>query len=150
MFPFDFLQHREHIEKIVDVALDASDPAKALLRHWQNAMLDSVERCYVVGAGKASLEMALAFREHYPGTIMGGAVAVVPERLDRLPDRPREFDLYPASHPLPDESNRIAASVIADVVRQAGAGDTVICLLSGGGSAHLSLPVSPLSLDDLR
>jgi glycerate 2-kinase len=148
---FDFTNHREYIETIVNAALEASDPAKALLRHWQEAPLDTLERCYIVGAGKASLEMALAFREHYRGRIiMGGAVAVVPERLARLSEMPLEFQLYPAAHPLPDERNLIAASAIRDAVQQAGPSDTVICLLSGGGSAHLSLPVPSLSLDDLR
>jgi hydroxypyruvate reductase len=58
--------------------------------------------------------------------------------------------LYPAAHPLPNERNLFGASAIASAVEEAAVFDLVVCLISGGGSAHLTLPVEGLSLDDLR
>ncbi len=94
--------------------------------------------------------MALKLDELCGHDLKGGAVAVVPERLGRLADRPFPFEAFPTSHPLPDERNVRAAQAIADVARRAGEGDTLIALISGGGSAMLTLPVEGLTLDDLR
>jgi hydroxypyruvate reductase len=150
MMSIDFAQHPEHVNRIVNAALEAAHPGSALSRHWHDARMELIESCYLVGAGKASLEMTLRFQELYDGRIKGGAVAVVPERLQSQLERPDSFELFPAAHPLPDERNLTAASAIARVATQAGKGDIVVCLLSGGGSAHLSLPTADLTLEDLR
>lgn len=144
-----FADHVDHINAVIDAAMEAADPARALASKWPNA-LSKTERCYVAGTGKASLEMALQLEKLLGERLLGGAVAVVPERLARLDTPPQRFTAYPAAHPLPDERNVHAARQIAKVASQAKEGDTLIALISGGGSAHLTLPVDDLWLDDLR
>jgi glycerate 2-kinase len=144
-----FADHVDHINALIDAAMEAADPARALASKWPNA-LGKTERCYVAGTGKASLEMALELEKLLGERLLGGAVAVVPERLARLDTPPERFAAYPAAHPLPDERNVHAARQIAKVASQAKEGDTLIALISGGGSAHLTLPVDDLRLDDLR
>ena len=53
-----------------------------------------------------------------------------------------------ASHPVPDAAGREAAGRILELARGLTAGDLLICLISGGGSALLALPPPGVSLDD--
>ncbi len=148
--PVQFEDFPNHIEALIKATLEAADPARALETNWPYALSKTTGPCYVVGAGKAALEMALKFDELFEGNLAGGAIAVVPERLENLKRRPSRFKLYPAAHPLPDENNVRAARAIAEVAALASQGDTLITLLSGGGSAHITLPAEGLTLDDLR
>lgn len=145
-----FDDHPSHIESVMQATLAAADPARAINANWPYALSQTTGPCYLMGAGKAALEMAVKFSELFEGNLAGGAVAVVPERLENLKIRPKGFDIYPAAHPLPDERNLKAARAIAEVAALASRGDTLICLFSGGGSAHLTLPAEGLTLDDLR
>jgi hydroxypyruvate reductase len=143
-----FEDHREHIHSLIAATLHGADPAHALETHWPTIM-STYDSFYVVGAGKASLGMAIKLEELAGDRLKGGAVAVVPERLARLKTKPTHFQLYPAQHPVPDSRNFEAARAIADVARFATEDDTLIALISGGGSAHLMLPVSGLTPKDL-
>lgn len=144
-----FEDHIEHVNQLVQAAMEAADPARALASNWPRA-LEEAENCYVVGAGKASLEMALQLEKLCGDRLVGGAVAVVPERLARLDQPPQRFKAYPANHPLPDERNEAAAREIARIAYRVGKDDTLIALISGGGSSHLTLPAGDLRLEDLR
>ncbi len=145
-----FADHPQHVRRFVDAALQAADPARALAAHWPPGLAADGGPLYLVGAGKASLEMAARFVELCGGGLADGAVAVVPERLERLERAPGRFRAYPAAHPLPDERNVRAALAIADVARGASRGGALVALISGGGSAHLTLPADGLSLADLQ
>src|SRR5690349_19199007 len=105
MPPLEFPDHVQHVKSVVKATLEAADPVHALTSNWPYALTQTTGPCYVVGAGKAALEMATTFSELFEGNLAGGAVAVVPERLENLKDRPKGFDIYPAAHPLPDETN---------------------------------------------
>src|SRR5688572_1503258 len=148
MPPVQFADHVEHVKNLVKGTLEAADPARALGTNWPYALTQTTGPCYVVGAGKAALEMAVKFEQLFEGNLAGGVVAVVPERLENLIEKPRRFDVVPAAHPLPDERNEKAARRIAEVAALASRGDTLICLFSGGGSAHLTLPAEGLTISD--
>jgi hydroxypyruvate reductase len=141
-------EYRQHIDDLVKAATVAADPAHALSTHWPIVM-DEVDAFYVVGVGKASLEMSLQLEKMVGNRLKGGAVAVVPQRLARLEQQPRTFQFYPASHPIPDHSNLKATRAIANIAKQVSEGDTLIALISGGGSAHLVLPAGDLTFDDV-
>jgi hydroxypyruvate reductase len=150
-----FRDHRAHLDSLIAAALRAADPGARLQAHLPLIahQVEQARRCWVVGAGKASLEMALKLHEWLGARIAGGAVAVVPERLplvDAPTRRALPFQLYPAAHPLPDERNLRAAESVAEVAAQARAGDLVLGLISGGGSAQLTLPAAGLTLADLQ
>jgi hydroxypyruvate reductase len=63
-------------------------------------------------------------------------------------DRPGRIEVVEASHPVPDDAGRQAAARMAPLLRGLGPDDLVIALISGGGSALLSLPAPGLSLAD--
>ncbi len=63
------------------------------------------------------------------------------------PARVRRIRLQQARHPLPDARGVEAAQQIAEIARQAGERDLVICVIPGGASALLPAPVAGLTLE---
>jgi glycerate 2-kinase len=103
-------------------------------------------RTIVLGAGKGSARMAAAFEEAWSragGTCEG---LVVTRYGQGAPTR--QIEIVEASHPVPDEAGLKAAGRILALAREAGPDDLVVCLMSGGASALLSLPAEGLTLAD--
>ncbi|MCG8472376.1 MAG: glycerate kinase [Desulfobacterales bacterium] len=101
---------------------------------------------YVIGAGKASARMALALEEILGERITGGVVSVKYGHTEPL----SHIRLIEAGHPVPDAMSRKAAEEIFSLCRQLTEKDLVISLISGGGSALLSLPVKEIEDEDKR
>ncbi len=155
---------RESALAIFHAALDAADPRAAIqhvvrldgnsLRVQARAYdLSRVGKIFVVGFGKASAAMAQAIEEICGDKIESGCVIAKYRHLNaqRRSKTPRtRIELLEAGHPLPDENSLSGAKKILDVLRFARDDDLVLCLISGGGSALLELPVEGVSLDDLR
>lgn len=137
----------------VRTILDAADPARALDRAWAPA-LDSADRVVLIATGKASAPMTESALHRVGPRVVAGAVSCVPQHEDRLASRIHRHALpirvLPADHPLPTARNLAAAEAIAQTASAAGEQDTVLALISGGASAHLTSPREPLTLDDLR
>jgi hydroxypyruvate reductase len=133
------------LRALFDAALAAADPARAMPAHMPAPVPG---RTVVVGAGKASAAMARAFEKAWlakgqSGPLEGLVVtrhghAVACERIR----------VVEASHPVPDRAGEQAARDILDLARGLGAGDQLVCLISGGGSALLALPAPGLTLAD--
>ena len=107
-------------------------------------------RTVVLGAGKAGGAMAAAVDALWPqGAPLSGLVVT---RYDHVPPaykaRPGRIEVVEARHPVPDEAGARAAQRIAELARGLSADDLVLCLISGGGSALLSMPAPGLSLAD--
>jgi glycerate 2-kinase len=103
--------------------------------------LDRVRRLFIVGAGKASGRMAEAVADTL-GDPHAQSLVVVKEN----PGCNWRVRWVEAGHPIPDERGRAAAEEILRLVESAGVDDLVICVISGGGSALLPLPVPGVSL----
>ncbi len=135
-----------------------TDPASLLHELWQSALAaadphdpvlaavpDKPEgRIVAVGAGKASARMAEALESAW-GPIDG--LVVAPYGYVRPL---RGIEVVEAAHPVPDEAGEAAADRILAVADGLGAGDTLACLISGGGSALLAAPAGDLSGADKR
>jgi len=104
--------------------------------------LDRYERIFVVGAGKAGGTMARAAEKVLGKRIFAGCVAV----KDGDTARCRRIELRPCGHPVPDVRGVEAARRIAELCAQAGPGDLVIFLASGGASALTPYPAPPITL----
>lgn len=100
-------------------------------------------RLIVIGAGKASAAMARAVEANWPGELSG----VVVTRYGYEEPCAR-IDILSAAHPVPDAAGHTAAQRILDAVSHLSEEDVVLCLISGGGSALLPLPVTGLSLEE--
>jgi hydroxypyruvate reductase len=107
----------------------------------------------VLGAGKAAAAMAQAVEAHWPVDVpLSGLVVTryhhTPVRPTELDGKPSRIEIVEASHPVPDAAGLQAAQRILDLTKGLSADDVVLCLISGGGSALLSLPVEGLDFAD--
>ncbi|MFP5391412.1 MAG: glycerate kinase [Gammaproteobacteria bacterium] len=131
---------RDLLRAMFDAAVAAAQPARCLPPHLPAPPRG---RTFVVGAGKASAEMARVLEQHWAGPLTGLVVtrygyAVPCERIE----------IVEAAHPVPDAAGLKAARRMLDLVANLTADDLVICLISGGGSALLPLPAEGLDLAD--
>jgi hydroxypyruvate reductase len=133
---------RRQALSIFRAALAAADPVDAVVRHLRGRDLTRFRHIYVIGAGKAGASMAQAAERVLGRRITAGLVNVKYGNTARL----RRIELNPCGHPLPDEAGVAGAARIADLATEAGDGDLVLCLISGGGSALLPLPAAPITL----
>jgi hydroxypyruvate reductase len=127
---------------LFDAALGAADPAKAVPRHLPTVPKGG-GRTVVVGAGKAAAAMAKALEERWGSPLSGLVVTRYDHGL-----RCQRIEVVEAAHPVPDAAGRQAAARILDLVQGLSAEDLVICLISGGGSALMALPVDGVTLED--
>lgn len=107
-------------------------------------------RTVVLGAGKAGGAMAQAVEALWPADApLSGLVVTryhhTPPRPDGLPQR---IEVVEASHPVPDAAGLEAAQRILALAQGLTADDLVLCLISGGGSALLTLPAEGLTLEE--
>jgi glycerate 2-kinase len=131
---------RALLQRMFEAAIAAAQPALCVPPALPEAPRG---RLIVIGAGKASAEMARAVERNWPGPLTGLVVtrygyAVPCERIE----------IVEASHPVPDAAGLSAARRMLDRVQGLSADDTVLCLISGGGSSLLPLPAEGISLED--
>jgi hydroxypyruvate reductase len=108
------------------------------------AMPANPGRIIVLGAGKASAAMAAAVEAHWPDRPLEGLV--VTRYGHAVPCN--RIEIVEAAHPVPDAAGALAARRILAMAQGAGEGDLVLALISGGGSAALTLPAPGVSLED--
>ncbi len=140
----------------LEFALHSADPhilvSKAVKKRGETLQigrqaipLGNYHRVFVVGAGKASGAMAEALEAIFQDRLNGGLV-VVPSgqkspKLNRI-------ESVAAPHPTPNVDSVNAAKKVTALVEDLNAQDLLICVVSGGGSALLSLPKEPLTIED--
>ncbi|MDD5335882.1 MAG: glycerate kinase [Rhodoferax sp.] len=104
----------------------------------------------VLGAGKAAGAMAQAVEALWPADAPLSGLVVT--RYQHVPKRPpglkQRIEVVQAAHPVPDAAGVTATERIMDLARGLTEDDLVLCLISGGGSALLTLPASGLTLSD--
>jgi glycerate 2-kinase len=106
--------------------------------------LQTFRHVYVVGAGKASGEMAFALEQLLGKWITKGLVNVPHGSRPKT----EKIVLNEAGHPLPDQAGVEGAKQMLELAKQAGKDDLLICLVSGGGSSLMPLPRDGLTLKD--
>ncbi len=132
---------RAFLRCLLDSAISAADPANVLAEHLPEKPKG---KCIVVGAGKSAAAMAQALEAAWPDVEMFGVV--VTRYGHSVPTK--RITVREASHPVPDAAGEAATREILEVAGSAGPDDLVLALISGGGSALLTAPKSPLSLED--
>lgn len=132
--------HRDLLEAIFRKAVAQAQPALAVSRHLPEPPRG---RTIVIGAGKASAQMARAFEEAWTGEITGLVVTRYGygESCERI-------EIVEAAHPVPDEAGLRAAARITEMVSGLSEDDLVVALISGGGSSLLPAPAPGLSFED--
>jgi hydroxypyruvate reductase len=137
------MNERALLRRMFEAAIDAAAPDLAVPKHLPAPPRG---RTVVVGAGKAAASMARAVEHHWPaGRPLSGLVVT---RYGHGVGPLARIEVVEASHPVPDEAGQRAAARILAMVQGLGPDDLVLCLISGGGSALLSLPGDGVSLAD--
>ena len=129
---------RQFLTELFSRAVDAARPGVSLAAHLPDRPKG---RTVVVGAGKAAAAMAAALEDAWDGPLEG---LVVTRYGHGLPTR--QIDVVEAAHPVPDLAGQDASRQMMELVSDLSADDLVIALISGGGSALLSLPAPGISL----
>ncbi|MES2186464.1 MAG: glycerate kinase [Pseudomonadota bacterium] len=139
--PRAFLRH------LYDAAVRRALPAHTLAPHLPAPPRG---RTLVLGAGKAGGAMAQALEALWPADAPLSGLVVT--RYHHVPPRPaglaQRIEVVEASHPVPDAAGLAAAERILALAQGLTADDLVICLISGGGSALLTLPAEGLAFED--
>lgn len=147
---------RGDIDRCITAALTAVSPEACLKRavHLDSDHLivagssfdlSDVSRIIVIGMGKASARMAAALETILGERIDNGLIVTA----DGYKVPTSRVKVVEAGHPIPDERGIAAAQRIGKLAAGAKRGDLVIVLISGGGSALLTLPVLGIAIDDL-
>lgn len=129
------------LRRLFEAAVASAQPALCVPPHLPTPEELGTGRLVVIGAGKASAAMAQAVERHWSGPLSGLVVtrygyAVPCERIE----------IVEAAHPVPDAAGLQAAQRVLQLVQGLRADDIVLCLISGGGSALLPLPIDGLTL----
>ena len=127
---------RNDAEIIALRAIEAVKPDAAVCRALENVNLTG--KIYLVAAGKAAWQMAKA-----ASVFLGNRIAkgVVVTKYDHVMGPIANFDCYEAGHPVPDENSFRGTQAALDLVSNLSERDTVLFLLSGGGSALFEKPL---------
>ncbi len=133
---------RALLRAMFDAALDVARP-ETCLASFIAKLQPPKGKTIVIGAGKASAAMAKAVEDQWPHPLEG----LVVTRYG-YGEACKRIEIVEASHPVPDAKGREAARRILERVQGLGADDRVLCLISGGASALLSLPTPGLTLED--
>jgi glycerate 2-kinase len=140
-------QPRAFLEHLYRVAVH-----RALPLHNTAAFLPPPPRgrTLVLGAGKAAGAMAQAVEAWWPAEAPLSGLVVT--RYHHIPPRPQglrqRIEVVEAAHPVPDEAGLRAAERILALAHGLTPDDLVLCLISGGGSALLTLPAEGLTLQE--
>ena len=136
---------RSHADQIVREAIAAVQPDAAVQRALQH--MDFPGRVLLVAAGKAAWQMAKAASDCLGSRIENGVVVT---KYDHVMGPIANFTCFEAGHPVPDENSFKGAQAALDLVSGLTDRDTVLFLLSGGGSALFEKPlVSGAELQDI-
>ncbi len=129
---------RSHADRIVKEAIAAVQPDAAVQRALSRMVFRG--RVLLVAAGKAAWQMAKAASDALGDRIESGVVVT---KYEHVMGPIANFSCYEAGHPVPDENSFKGTQAALDLVADLKEEDTVLFLLSGGGSALFEKPLVP-------
>ena len=129
---------RSHADAIVAASIRAVQPDEAVSRALAGQQFPG--RVVLVAAGKAAWQMAKAAYDCMGDRIDAGVVVT---KYDHVMGPIGNFVCCEAGHPVPDDNSFAGTQKALDLVADLQPTDTVLFLLSGGGSALFEKPLVP-------
>lgn len=147
--------------KILAAAINAVDPAACVRRFVKrdgNSRVQVAGRAYdlsvykrifIIAIGKASLAMAISLSEILKDRLDGGII-VAKHITEGASGSIPGVELVQGGHPVPDGASLAAGRKVAGLLSGLQADDLIFCLISGGGSALMTLPVEGVTLEEVQ
>ena len=132
------------LRRLFDAAVASAQPAVCIPPFVPTPDSVGTGRLIVIGAGKASAAMAQAVERQWSGPPEQLSGYVVTRYGYAVPCE--RIEIVEAAHPVPDSAGLAAAQELLRRVQDLRADDVVLCLISGGGSSLLPLPIDGLTL----
>lgn len=129
---------RRDAEQIIRRAISSVKPDEAVRRALAEASFPG--RVFLVAAGKAAWQMASTAVECLKTPAEDGVVVT---KYEHVMSPIQGIRCYEAGHPVPDENSFLATQAALDMTKNLLETDTVLFLLSGGGSALFEKPLIP-------
>ncbi len=141
-------QLRTDAQAIFEAAVRAVEPRGLVREHLESENVTGPNgRVWIVAVGKAAAAMATGAVEVLGERIAGGVLIAPPGTTGGLP---AGLEVFEGGHPIPNQEGVRGATRIRDLAAGLSADETLLCLISGGGSALMTLPPEGVPLADVR
>lgn len=137
--------YKKLLLEMFDEAVLISHPKNLMKKYIPNNQPSG--KTIVIGAGKASAEMARAFESAWISKGYKKLEGIVITRYGHK-RKCKNIKIIEASHPVPDKSGLDATNDIINLLKPLNSKDLVIVLISGGGSSLLVSPIDKISLKE--
>ncbi|PNR96203.1 glycerate kinase [Petrotoga sp. 9PWA.NaAc.5.4] len=131
--------------RIINNSIESVLPDKAVREEIEKLNFNG--NVYLVAIGKAAWRMAKAAKDSLGDKIKDGIVIT---KYGHSKGKIEGLKIYEAGHPIPDENTINSTKKVVELVMNLGQEDTILFLVSGGGSALFELPVEGISLEELK
>ena len=131
---------RQFLLSLFDAAIASATPRNCMAA-WTPSK--PAGRVLVVGAGKAAASMAAELERLWATPLSGRVIVPYGYAVEC-----ESIDVIEAAHPVPDATGVAESQKILDAALTLGANDTLVCLISGGGSSLLCIPEVGVTLAD--
>ena len=139
---FQKYPHADSLARIFSSAFQSIEPAPIIKKYLQENQLPSDKKIFAFGLGKAAIGMTQALADE----ILLVDSLIITKHASALTFQP--VSIFLGNHPIPGDSSLRAGMAVKKFLSQITKDDLLICLISGGGSALMTLPVIPL--EDLQ
>ncbi|MBQ7196754.1 MAG: glycerate kinase [Synergistaceae bacterium] len=140
---------KEDMRGIIDSAIKAVLPESAVKEALGRADFQARKgkgRLVVASIGKAAWRMAKAASDILGSEISGAVVTKYEHSMGDI----KGLEIFEAGHPVLDENTLKGTRALLEHVKNLNENDTVLFLVSGGGSALFELPAEGVTLDDMK
>jgi len=145
---------KKALEDIFTAGVKAVDPERAVQKYVRRQgnqlfvgdcsyILDKYRRIFLIGAGKGTAPMAKALEDILGERLTKGLIIVKYGHGIPL----EKTQILEAGHPIPDDAGLRATKELLRQAQECTKEDLILCAFSGGGSALLPAPLSPITLD---
>ena len=145
---------KKALEDIFTAGVKAVDPERAVQKYVRRQgnqlfvgdcsyILDKYKRIFLIGAGKGTAPMAKALEDILGERLTKGLIIVKYGHGIPL----EKTQILEAGHPIPDDAGLRATKELLRQAQECTKEDLILCAFSGGGSALLPAPLSPITLD---
>ena len=140
-------------ERIIKDIIEIDKEKGQIIINNRRINIHEYSEIIIIGGGKATALMCLELYILLDNILPIKGSINVPKGQD-VPAKMKEstfpIQLFFSSHPIPDEEGARGVQNMFDILNRSPKNALIFVLISGGGSALMTLPLEPLTLSDLK